>query len=252
MPATLSVLCTADKAAGIQVEGAFIRQVGFQGEGLYLYLRLTNQGGNPLGNMDLMLNKNSFGVRTKAVSHDGSSAAPSLSPLLSPNVPGMPLQRGGSVVLCVHMDTDGAVQGMNPLMMIQIAMKLDQNPPAYFGMELPLYGVLRPGVACEKTQFMNMWKAVPNDNELVFMVNSGVGAPPEALAKLTKANFTSVHMREEGATTHLYAAAQTTNNLWLLLEMPVNSDRAQCKVRLQNKVLAPFVEATLRAILSGL
>ena len=74
----------------------------------------------------------------------------------------------------------------------------------------------------------------------------------DAQGKLTKANFTAVHMREEGATTHLYAASQTTNNLWMLLEMPVNADRAQCKVRLQNKVLAPFVESTLRAILAGL
>jgi len=198
-----------------------------------------------------MLNKNSFGVRTKALSYDGTNAVPSLTPMLSPAAPGMPLQQGASTMFCVAMDTDGGVGAMNPLMLIQVAMKVDNNQPAYFSINLPLYGVFKEEVACAKDAFMKMWQAVPAANETTFMVNSGVGTPEEAQAKLQAANFTFVHSRVDGATTVLYAATQTTNNLWVLLEMPVNGGRAQCKVRLQNKAIQPFVESTMTAIVQG-
>jgi len=52
-----------------------------------------------------------------------------------------------------------------------------------------------------------------------------------------------------GAANVYYVACQTTNNLWVLVEMPISGGVATCKVRLQNKVLAPFIESSLKAIL---
>jgi len=250
-PATFEPWVAAQQASGIQVEGKFVRQPGFAGPGLYMYVKVTNVMAGPTSQLDMMLNKNSFGVRTKALSYDGTNAVPSLTPMLSPAAPGMPLQQGASTMFCVAMDTDGGVGAMNPLMLIQVAMKVDNNQPAYFSINLPLYGVFKEEVACAKDAFMKMWQAVPAANETTFMVNSGVGTPEEAQAKLQAANFTFVHSRVDGATTVLYAATQTTNNLWVLLEMPVNGGRAQCKVRLQNKAIQPFVESTMTAIVQG-
>jgi hypothetical protein len=250
-PADLELWCSPEQGQGFKVEGQFVRQPGFAGKALYMYLRITNVAGATMNQFALMLNKNSFAVRTKALSHDGTSIAPALSPMLTPSVPGMPLAQGRSVMLCVQLDTDGEMQGCKPLMQIQVAMKVDANQPAYFAVNMPLHGVYKEGVVCEKKQFMTMWQAVPAANEQVFMIGSGVGTPQEASAKLEAANFVLVHSREDGPTTTLYAATQTTNNLWVLLEMPVNADRAQCKVRVQVPVLTPFVESSMTKIISG-
>jgi len=249
MPGPLTTVLAADKAGGIHLDALFTRLgQGFAGPGLYMFCRLHNQGSMQVGTMDMMLNKNSFGVKFKAVSHDGVNPSPTgLSPILS----GHQLGPGSTAEFVLALDNDGPVMGMTPLMMLQFAMKLDAHPPVYFGTNLPLEAVFREGVECAKTQFMNMWKAVPAENEIVFMLGGGVGTPPEAANKLTNANFLFVHQREEGPTSIIYCATQTTNNLWVLLEMPVNGGRAQCKVRLQNKVLAPFVEETFTRLLTG-
>jgi len=252
LPEGLEILVSPEKAGGLGFRGKFLREPnGFMGPGLYFYLEAVNQGQLTAGQIDLMINKNSFGVAIRGVSYDGQSQQGSFSPLLTPSAPGMPMGPGGRTSLCIALDTTGPVMGMNPLMMLQFAMKIDQHPPVYFSATLPLHGVFKDSVECAKQQFMNMWKAVPGENEQVFMVSEGVGSPDEAIRKLGASNINHIHSREEGATTVLYCATQTTNNLWVLFEMPVNAGRAQCRVRLQNKVLAPFVESSLTAILQG-
>jgi len=251
-PAALDVF---HSSGGYQVEGQFVRQSGFNGPGLYLYIRLTNQEGAPLTQMDMQFNKNSFGLTPSAVSHDGTSAAPQLKPLMGP---AQLAQLGGSLAvgqaftLCLYMGAQPTqVQTMNPLMDLQIAMQLLPNSaakPIFFSRSVPLNTLFKEGVVCNQASFMAMWKAVPAECQKVFMLN-GVGTANECKAKLEAANLIHVHIREDGATTVLYMATQTINNVWVLLEMPVNGGRAQVKAYSQHKVLVPFVESTFTSIL---
>lgn len=112
-------------------------------------MTFTNKAMQPMGGFAIQLNKNSFGL------------TPS-SPLQVP----APLNPGASMEANVILSTAGAVQRMDPLNNLQVAIK-NNIDVFYFACLVPMNVYFAEDGQLDKRVFLSTWKDIPAQNEVL-------------------------------------------------------------------------------------
>eukprot|EP00124_Ichthyophonus_hoferi_P000836 Ihof_evm6s35 gene=Ihof_evmTU6s35 len=142
---------SAQKAKGLEVSGSFSLN---QGQ-LQMNLTLTNKAMQPLTGFALQLNKNSFGVSMS-------------SPL---SVPG-PLAANQSFDVSIPLNTNGAVQRMDPLNNLQVALKNNVDV-FYFSCLVPVHCFFVKDGRLAQNQYVQLWgQDLPAANERQFNITT--------------------------------------------------------------------------------
>lgn len=108
----------------------------------------TNKTMQPMGGFAIQLNKNSFGLTPAAPLH----------------VPA-PLAPGAMVETSVTLSTVGAVQRMEPLNNLQVAIK-NNIDVFYFACIVPMNVYFTEDGQLDKRVFLSTWKDIPAQNEV--------------------------------------------------------------------------------------
>lgn len=119
-------------------------------------MTFTNKAMQPMGGFAIQLNKNSFGLTPAA-----------------PLQASAPLGTGASVEVSVVLSTAGAVQRMDPLHNLQVAIK-NNIDVFYFACLVPMNVYFTEDGQLEKRVFLSTWKDIPAQNEvmtLCYLIN---------------------------------------------------------------------------------
>ena len=80
-----------------------------------------------------------------------------------------------SVPASVPCNTNGPVQKMEPLSNLQVAIK-DNIDVFYFAVVVPLNVYFEESGQMDKRDFLQLWKEIPEQNELQFTIQNSRGA----------------------------------------------------------------------------
>lgn len=116
-------------------------------------MTFTNKAMQPMGCFAIQLNKNSFG----------------LIPAASLQVPS-PLNPGASIDTSVVLSTAGAVQRMDPLNNLQVAIK-NNIDVFYFACIVPMNVYFAEDGQLDKRVFLSTWKDIPAQNEVLISLS---------------------------------------------------------------------------------
>ena len=111
-------------------------------------MTFTNKAMQPMGGFAIQLNKNSFGLTPAA-------------PLQVPS----PLNPGASIDTSIILSTAGAVQRMEPLNNLQVAIK-NNIDVFYFACIVPMNVYFSEDGQLDKRVFLSTWKDIPAQNEV--------------------------------------------------------------------------------------
>lgn len=114
-------------------------------------MTFTNKAMQPMGGFAIQLNKNSFGL---------TPAAPLQVPA--------PLSPGSSIEANIILSTAGAVQRMEPLNNLQVAIK-NNIDVFYFACIVPMNVYFTEDGQLDKRVFLSTWKDIPAQNEVLFI-----------------------------------------------------------------------------------
>lgn len=111
-------------------------------------MTFTNKAMQPMGGFAIQLNKNSFGLMPSA-----------------PLQVSAPLNPGQSIEISCILSTAGAVQRMDPLNNLQVAIK-NNIDVFYFACIVPMNVYFSEDGQLEKKVFLSTWKDIPAQNEV--------------------------------------------------------------------------------------
>lgn len=188
------------KAKGLELRGTFQRrknQVMFD-------ITLTNRAMQAMSGFAIQFNKNSFGL-TPAQALNVQMVGPNQSTEVS-----------------LPLNTMGAVQKMEPLNNLQVAVK-NNIDVFYFATTIPLYVFFTEDGAMERKVFLDTWKDIPPANERQYQVE-GIGGLPgmssdTATGKLNGNNVFTIAKRNVDGKDMVYLSLKLTNGIWVLAEM---------------------------------
>ena len=129
---------TAEAGGGMAVTGAFARRNGV----ILMEMSITNMSQGPMSDFAVLFNKNTFGAAA------GQMEARALGP-------------GESFDAAVPVAVGGEMAVMNPLMLLQVALKNNVDV-YYFATSLPLDVLFVEGAAAPKETFLPLWKSIAN------------------------------------------------------------------------------------------
>ncbi|KAL4003750.1 Adaptin N terminal region family protein [Acanthocheilonema viteae] len=193
-----TVWLEASKGKGTQIEGTFIRRGGR----IYMDMVFTNRAMQPFTGFAIQFNKNSFGL---------IPAEP-----LQINSPLYPNQSVQTLLPC---HTNGPVQKMEPLTNLQVAIKNDVGV-FYFATIVPLNMYFDESGQMDKRDFLQMWKEIPEQNEVQFSINNVKGLSADDICtKLQQNNVFTVARRNVEGQELLYHSIKYTNQIYVLSEL---------------------------------
>ncbi|KAI5718697.1 hypothetical protein M8J77_025474 [Diaphorina citri] len=196
----------AEKGKGMEIWGTFSRKPNPATPGIgviEMELTFTNKSMAPMANFAIQVNKNSFGL---------TPARP--LQVMSPLLPSL------SVEASLPMATTGAVQRMEPLTNLQVAVKNNLDV-FYFACIVPINVYFMEDGEMERKTFLTTWKEIPTQNEVQFtLTNIALGA--DAIVSRMKQNnvFTIAKRNVEGKDM-LYQSLRLTNGIWVLNELKI-------------------------------
>ena len=144
----------ASKGKGLEIMSTFARRGGAP----VMELKLENKALSAMGGFAIQFNKNSF----------------ALSPAQPFAVPGGSLAPRQSVNVSLPLNTSGTAQRMEPLMLLQIAVKNNVDV-FYMATQMPVHVLFCEDGEMDKRVFLQTWKDIASQNEEQF-----------ALANLTR------------------------------------------------------------------
>ncbi|VDK69887.1 unnamed protein product [Litomosoides sigmodontis] len=193
-----TVWLDASRGKGTQIEGTFARRGGQ----IYMDMIFTNRAMQPFTGFAIQFNKNSFGL---------IPAEP-----LQVNSPLYPNQSVQTSLLC---HTNGPVQKMEPLTNLQVAIKNDVGV-FYFATVVPLNIYFDENGQMDKRDFLQMWKEIPEQNEVQFVINNVKGLSADDICtKLQQNNVFTVARRNVEGQELLYHSIKYTNQIYVLSEL---------------------------------
>eukprot|EP00271_Cylindrocystis_brebissonii_P008738 TRINITY_DN23223_c0_g1_i1.p1 TRINITY_DN23223_c0_g1~~TRINITY_DN23223_c0_g1_i1.p1 ORF type:complete len:946 (-),score=253.65 TRINITY_DN23223_c0_g1_i1:1026-3863(-) len=233
---SLPVLLGAAQGQGLQVSGRVERE---NGQVVYRLL-LENGSQQPLDGFMIQLNKNTFGL-----------AAPA-GPL-----PVAPLPPGASASLVLPLTLFQNMSQPPASSTLQVALKNNQQPVWYFVDKMPLQAFFIEDGKMEKQVFLETWKSLPDENEVMRELPSlAIPALDPAIEQLRQSNVFFIAKRHLKDTKQevLYLALQVAPSSPLLVELTfvLGVPGVKCAVKAPNPELSSLffeaVETILKAV----
>ena len=189
----------AAKGKGLEVRGTFSRKNGT----IYMDMTFANKAMQPMSGFGIQFNKNSFG----------------LAPAQPLNVPSIPPNQ--SVDVSLPMNTGGAVQKMEPLTNLQVAVK-NNIDVFYFATIVPTHVYFTEDGAMEKKVFLATWKDIPAQNEIQFTIEGTECNSDGVSTKMHQNNVFTVAKRTLEGQDMVYQSIKFSNNVWALCELKLS------------------------------
>ncbi|XP_011494231.1 PREDICTED: AP-1 complex subunit beta-1 isoform X2 [Ceratosolen solmsi marchali] len=204
---------SADKGKGFDIWGTFSRKDGQ----INMEMRFTNKTMQPMGGFAIQLNKNSFGLTPSA-------------PLQVP----APLNPGQSIDTNVILSTAGAVQRMEPLNNLQVAIK-NNIDIFYFACIVPMHVYFTEDGQLDKRVFLSTWKDIPAQNELNYILSGIMLTTDQVVTKMQQNNVFTIAKRNVEGQDMLYQSLKLTNNVWVLVELKIQPGNPDILLSLKSR-----------------
>ncbi|XP_034951491.1 AP-1 complex subunit beta-1 isoform X2 [Chelonus insularis] len=219
----------AEKGKGFDIWGTFSRKNGQ----INMEMTFTNKAMQPMGGFAIQLNKNSFGL---------TPAAPLQVPA--------PLGPGASVEVSVVLSTGGAVQRMDPLNNLQVAIK-NNIDVFYFACLVPMNVYFAEDGQLDKRVFLSTWKDIPAQNEVQYTLNGILLTADQVVQKMQQNNVFTIAKRNVEGQDMLYQSLKLTNNVWVLIELKIQPGNPDVTLSLKSRTVevAPGVFQAYTSIL---
>lgn len=205
----------ADKGKGLDIWGTFSRKNGQ----INMDFTFTNKAMQPMVGFAIQLNKNSFGL---------TPARPLqvLTPL-PPNV---------SHDCSLALGTNGAVQRMEPLNNLQVAIK-NNIDVFYFACLVPMNVYFVEDGQMDKRVFLATWKDIPAQNEVQYTLTNVQCNADGIVQKMQQNNVFTIAKRNVEGQDMLYQSLKLTNGIWVLNELKVQPGNPNITLSLKSRAL---------------
>uniref|UniRef100_A0A1B6MKW5 Beta-adaptin appendage C-terminal subdomain domain-containing protein n=2 Tax=Graphocephala atropunctata TaxID=36148 RepID=A0A1B6MKW5_9HEMI len=203
----------ADKGKGMDIWGTFSRKNGQ----ISMDFTFTNKAMQPMMGFAIQLNKNSFGL---------NPARP--LQVLSPLAPGV------SHECSLALGTTGAVQRMEPLNNLQVAIK-NNIDVFYFACLVPMNMYFVEDGQMDKRVFLSTWKDIPAQNEVQFTLTNVQCNADAIVMKMQQNNVFTIAKRNVEGQDMLYQSLKLTNNIWVLNELKVQPGNPNVTLSLKSR-----------------
>jgi len=187
----------AARGKGLEISGCFYRSAGQ----IVMDMTFTNRAMQPMMQFAIQLNKNSFGL---------VPAAP-LSVV-------SPLVAGQSYDTSLTLNVGGAVQRMEPLTNLQVAVK-NNIDVFYFATLVPLNAFFAEDGQMDKRIFLSTWKDIPAQNEVQYTIQGVALGADQVSAKMQHNNVFTIAKRNVEGQDMLYQSLKLVNGIWILSEL---------------------------------
>ncbi|OQR98441.1 AP-2 complex subunit beta [Achlya hypogyna] len=199
----LQPFTNAQSGKGLVLRGAYSRRQG----AFHLDLEVENQSSVAVPSLAIQLNKSTFGV------------VPTQPQVTFPQ----PLAPGAHTTASIPMTVSPQFVNATvaPNTAVQAALKnMGSNDVIYFTTELDVSVLCTEAGLVEKTEFINLWKGIPEANETYFTLPLGPGSSVDSLAVQLKArNIFYVAKRAVEGKEIGYFSFKTMTNVLALLEV---------------------------------
>ncbi|XP_073984176.1 adaptor protein complex 1/2, beta subunit [Rhodnius prolixus] len=206
---------SADRAKGCEICGTFSRKNGQ----ICMDMTITNKAMQPMSGFAIQLNKNSFGV----------TPARALQ-VLNPLPPGM------SHETSLPLNTTGAIQRMEPLTNLQVAVK-NNIDVFYFACIIPMNVFFTEDGQMDKRVFLATWKDIPAQNEVQYTLTNIQGTADTVVQKMQQNNVFTIAKRNVEGQDMLYQSVKLTNGIWVLNELKIQPGNPNITLSLKSRAL---------------
>ena len=218
----------ASRGKGLQIEGTFSRRQGT----VYMDLTISNRAMQAMTGFAVQFNRNSFGLTP--------------SPLHIPH----PIGANQSVQTSVALDILGPVQRLDPLNMIQVAIK-NSIDVFYFTCNVPYWVLWIEDGQMDRKVFLATWKDIPGSNEVQSIVSDVQMDTERASEVLRLNNVFMIAKRTVDMQELLYVSLVFTNKIHVLGELKFTPNSNVVALALKTRALdvVDGVRTALEAIL---
>ncbi|EDQ85070.1 uncharacterized protein MONBRDRAFT_12202 [Monosiga brevicollis MX1] len=221
-----------DEAAGkgLEIKGTFARRGGQ----MFFDMTFRNGTSQAMGDFAIQLNKNSFGL---------SIASPLAVPTLAPS---------DTFDTSLPINNLGAVQRMDPLGKLQIAVK-NSVDVFYFAVTVPFFLFLVEEGRLPKKDYLTLWREIDDDAESVAMIGNVSGDADACIAKLEANNVFLVARRSVTDQELLYMSVKFINNITALIEVTIKNGSSDVKVAVRTSLtdIVAGLHETVQSILTA-
>ncbi|XP_035206561.1 AP-1 complex subunit beta-1-like isoform X2 [Stegodyphus dumicola] len=219
----------ATRGKGLEITGTFT----VRNSQIYMEMTFFNKAMQAMGGFAIQFNKNSFGI------------APA-QPLQVP----APLLPNTSADVSLPLNTMGAVQKMDPLTNLQVAVKNNVDV-FYFSTIVPLHVFCTEDGMMDKRVFLATWKDIPAQNEVQYTIDNIVLSTDQVSQKLQNNNIFTIAKRNVDGQDMLYQSLKLTNGIWVLAEMKIQPGVTSFTLSLKSRAMdvASSVHQAYEAIL---
>ncbi|XP_008789499.2 beta-adaptin-like protein C [Phoenix dactylifera] len=233
----LPVLLPSSTGQGLQISAQLLRRDGQ----IFYGLLFENNSQAVLDGFMIQFNKNTFGL---------AAAGPLQVP---------PLQPGTSARTLLPMVLFQNVSPGPPTLLLQVAVKNNQQPVWYFNDKMPLHVFFVEDGRMERANFLETWKSLPDANEASKdLTNSVVNSVDVTLERLAASNVFFVAKRRNTNKELLYLSAKIPRGIPFLIELTVvvGIPGVKCAVKTPSPELVPLffeaMETLLNSVLTNL
>ncbi|VAH91912.1 unnamed protein product [Triticum turgidum subsp. durum] len=221
----LPVVLPSTTGQGLQISAQLVRRDGQ----IYYDISFENGTQGVLDGFMIQFNKNTFGLAAGG-------------PLQVP-----PLQPGSSARTLLAMVFSQNVSPGAPNLLLQVAVKNNQQPVWYFSDKGSLHVFFGEDGKMERTGFLEAWKSLPDDNEFSKEYpNSVISSIDATVEHLAASNVFFIAKRKNANMDVLYLSAKIPRGIPFLIELTaaVGVPGAKCAVKTPNREFVPlFFEA---------
>lgn len=205
----------ADKGKGLEISGTFSRKSGQ----ISMDFVFTNKAMQAMAGFAIQLNKNSFGL---------TPAKP--LQVITPLTPGV------SHECSLPLATTGAVQRMEPLNNLQVAIK-NNIDVFYFACLVPMNVYYVEDGQMDKRLFLSTWKEIPAQNELQYTLTNVQLSADAIVQKMQQNNVFTIAKRNVEGQDMLYQSLKLTNGIWVLNELKIQPGNPNITLSLKSRAL---------------
>jgi len=222
------VWLSAAKGKGLEISGSWSRRNNV----VHMELTFNNKALQAMQGFAIQLNKNSFGL---------SPANPLNVPILNANQ---------TLDISLPMSCTGAVQKMDPLTNIQVAIK-NSVDVFYFACIAPIHIYFTEDGAMEKKTFLATWKDIPAANELQYTIDNVECTADGISTKMAQNNAFTVAKRTLEGQDMIYQSVKLSNGIWALIELKLQPGNPTVQLSFKSRVtdIGQFIFQVYDAIL---
>lgn len=167
----------------------------------------------------IQFNKNSFGLMPASPINIPSALLPNQSTSYS-----------------LQLSTMGAVQRMDPLANLQVAIK-NNIDVFYFSCLVPMHALFVEDGEMEKRVFLATWKDIPAQNEVQHEICNVQHNADTISQKLKNNNVFTIAKRNVEGQDMLYQSLKLTNGIWVLAELKIQPNNPNFMLSLKARAM---------------